>query len=88
MNEISPQRGHSYSQPLTPLDPHAELDLQFDISQQMIHVSWRPLSAALSQLLSKSIKEAQYQQLLSIYQTICRVCGHTTLIKPLTQFLM
>ena len=53
----------------------------------MVEVVWRPLLAALSHMLSHSVEESQYQQLLSIYQTTSRICGRIQLIKPLERLL-
>ena len=63
------------------------LDVSMDIARHMVEVVWRPLLAALSHMLTISIQEVQYQQLLSIYQTTSRICGRIQLLKPLERLL-
>mmetsp|Transcript_17246 Transcript_17246/g.26905 ORF Transcript_17246/g.26905 Transcript_17246/m.26905 type:complete len:892 (+) Transcript_17246:30-2705(+) len=69
------------------MDNDIALDVSLDIAQRMVEVLWRPLLAALSHMLSQSAQETQYQQLLSIYQTMSRICGRIQLIKPLERLL-
>ena len=61
-------------------------NVPFDI-KHMIEVIWRPLQAALSHMLNYSMFETQYQQLLSIYCTMCRISGKIELQTPLQSFL-
>ena len=50
--------------------------------RQMATVSWMPILASLSFLLSKSNEEAQIQHLLMAYQSFTNTCGLLELTKP------
>lgn len=62
-------------------------EFSLELSQQMVEVIWRPLLGALSHMLTHSVFESQFQQILSIYQTTSRICGRIRLIKPLENLL-